>query len=634
MTNASYYAAVSCLMFAASLVAVISSPVLAQEDDCWLVTQGTQIVNASNGEPVVLRSVALGYWLLQEGYMLHPQGCPGCPGRQWEMKRQYFDEGQSFAQIENFYQRWRDNFITEADIEYISSLGFNSVRLPLHYELFLTDQQRAVRNQVITNPIGIHDTYKAMLQQWHDRGELFVDQDVEGFRVIDRLVQWCEARGMYVILDMHAAPGSQGSDLNISDGFFANNLWLFPVFQDALADLWRGISNRYKSEPRIAMYELINEPNNVPGAGPAIHDLTQRLISTIRQNDDTHMIVVHGDGFGNFYDFLEPFTFSPRWGLVYSAHRYQIDLDNDFGNPGHPNQINRMVDMMNFRDTHQVPIYIGETGENSNAWLMQNIANIETSGIGWCHWTFKRHDVFQNAALMRIGGNYPPDGSGVQNVVLNSIRFENCIPNPDTIAAVTSSLAEPGETACFGTGIEAPIGETVFFQCNTGQFVSSSEGQGPMQCSLPGVEIPGLFTIVDAGPGKIALRGSNGQYVSSENGNGAINCNRSVIGWWERFDWVEFADSSVGLRGNNGRYISSENGGQMTCTRTTADAWERFTFSSQGDANFDGSVDFSDIVPFIDHLANQIYTAKLDFDRDGSVNFSDIPPFIETLTRQ
>ena len=100
MTNASYYAALSCLMFAASLVAVISSPVLAQEDDCWLVTQGTQIVNASNGEPVVLRSVALGYWLLQEGYMLHPQGCPGCPGRQWEMKRQYFDEGQSFAQIE------------------------------------------------------------------------------------------------------------------------------------------------------------------------------------------------------------------------------------------------------------------------------------------------------------------------------------------------------------------------------------------------------------------------------------------------------------------------------------------------------------------------------------------------------
>ena len=155
-----------------------------------------------------------------------------------------------------------------------------------------------------------------------------------------------------------------------------------------------------------------------------------------------------------------------------------------------------------------------------------------------------------------------------------------------------------------------------------------------MQCSLPGVEIPGLFTIVDAGPGKIALRGSNGQYVSSENGNGAINCNRSVIGWWERFDWVEFADGSVGLRGNNGRYISSENGGQMTCTRTTADAWERFTFSSQGDANFDGSVDFSDIVPFIDHLANQIYTAKLDFDRDGSVNFPDIPPFIETLTRQ
>lgn len=76
MGNAFYYAALSCLMCAASLTTVISSPVLAQDDDCWLVPQGTQIVNASNGEPVVLRSVALGYWLLQEGYMLHHKAVP------------------------------------------------------------------------------------------------------------------------------------------------------------------------------------------------------------------------------------------------------------------------------------------------------------------------------------------------------------------------------------------------------------------------------------------------------------------------------------------------------------------------------------------------------------------------------
>ena len=604
----------------------------AQCNDCWLVAQGSQIVNASNGEPVVLRSVGLGNWLLQEGYMLHPQGCNGCPNTQWQMKLQYLNEGLNIGQVENFYQSWRDLFITESDIEYIHSLGFNSVRLPMHYELFLTQSQRAVRNSVIFNPIALHDSYIESLEEWYEAGALFVDPNVEGFQVIDRLIDWCAARGMYVILDMHAAPGAQGSELNICDGFFANNLWEVPVFQDVLDELWLSISNRYKSEPRIAMYELINEPNNVPGAGPAIHALTQRLIDTIRQNDDTHLICIHGNAFGNFYDFLEPFTFSPNWGLVYSAHRYQIDLDDDFGSAGHPNQINRMVDMVNFREAHKVPIWVGETGENSSQWMMQNIANIESAGIGWCHWTYKRHDVFENAALMRIGGNYPTDGANVSNVVLNNIQFVNCIPNPNSIAAVTSGLPVPGTTGCVGTGICGPIGQTIWLECNTGQFVSSSDGLGPMQCSLANVELAGLFTIVDAGAGKIAIQGSNGRYVSSENGQNPITCNRESIGWWERFDWVEFDNGAIGLRGHNGRYVSSENGGSMTCDRDAANEWEQFIYYRVGDGNCDGAINLLDVEPFIQSLTTGNYSAKFDFDQDGFITLLDISPFIEVIS--
>ena len=69
-----------------------------------------------------LRSVGLGGWLLQEGYMLNPGGCDGCPGTQWQLKLQYLNEGQSIQQVEDFYQGWRDNFITKADIDYIASL--------------------------------------------------------------------------------------------------------------------------------------------------------------------------------------------------------------------------------------------------------------------------------------------------------------------------------------------------------------------------------------------------------------------------------------------------------------------------------------------------------------------------------
>src|SRR5690606_18082372 len=73
---------------------MLSQPVNAQAN-CWLETQGTQIINANTGQPVILRAVGLGNWLLQEGYMLNPQGCTDCPGTQWEMKKQYYNEGQS-----------------------------------------------------------------------------------------------------------------------------------------------------------------------------------------------------------------------------------------------------------------------------------------------------------------------------------------------------------------------------------------------------------------------------------------------------------------------------------------------------------------------------------------------------------
>lgn len=210
------------------LCTLISPTMVYAQSNCWLETQGTQIVNAATGQNVILRAVGLGNWGLQEGYMLNPQG--SSIGTQWQMKKLYYDQGQSEAQVEAFYQNWRDNFITKADIDYIASLGFNSVRLPMHYELFLTSAQRSVRNSVIRD-IGNHDNYKNSLANWYNNNQLFNDTNLEGFKMIDNLISWCAANGMYVILDLHAAPGGQGSDKNIADIFYNNNLWQFPCFK-------------------------------------------------------------------------------------------------------------------------------------------------------------------------------------------------------------------------------------------------------------------------------------------------------------------------------------------------------------------------------------------------------------------
>lgn len=550
------------------------------QTQCFLSTAGQQVRNQA-GQNVILRAMNLGYWQVQEGYMMNPQN-GNLVNCQWKMKKRYFDAGQTDAQVEAFYQSWRDNFITKADIDYIASLGFNAVRIPMHYELFLTTSQRSVRNSVIRN-IANHDSYKNFLQGELNANRLFTDANLEGFRLIDRVLGWCASNGLYVILDLHAAPGGQGADQNISDLFYANDLWNQQVFKDVTNKLWERISARYKSEGRIAWYELINEPNQVP-SNQVIHDLYQRMITTIRNQGDNHIIMIGGNGWGNNYDYMEPYTFSPNWGLIYSSHRYWINASDDWVRDPNPNQINRMINLTEFRTRHNVPVFVGETGENTNEWLRQNIAWMEEWGIGWAHWTYKRHDVGENAALMRISGAYPTDGVSVMSAVLNNIRYANNIKNTNTIAAVTARNPAPWTTGCYnGTtppAPTAPIGQTIWLRGNNNQYVSGENGTVPMRCNRASIGGWEQFTVVDAGGGKIALRSQN-KYVSSENGTAAITCSRAAIGDWEKFDWIVNADGKISLRGNNGRYISSENGAaNMTCTRTSIGGWEAFSWGT------------------------------------------------------
>lgn len=403
-----------------------------------LSAKGSKVVN-ENGEEVILRTIGLGGWLLQEGYMLNPQG--STIGTQWQMKKLYYEEGLSEEEVEDFYQQWRDNFITEKDIHYLASLGFNAVRIPMHYELFLSSEQRSARNQVIKDSTQL-SSYIDSLSRWLDDESLFAQAEtLEGIKVLDRLLDWCEQEQMYVILDLHAAPGGQGTDVNIADILVKNDLWYRKdaqgrlIYQDITVSLWEMLSQRYINDDRIAWYDLINEPNNIPSNQP-IHDLYERLINSIRASGDQHMIMIEGNGWGNNYDLLLPKDFSTSENLIYSAHRYWIPPQEDSLPDPNPNQINRMVNLLAFRDREQVPVWIGETGENTNEWLAQNIAKLDAANIGWCHWTYKRFDLKENAALTRINGPFPTDGKKVMAQVIENIKFENNPPNENTIRAV------------------------------------------------------------------------------------------------------------------------------------------------------------------------------------------------------
>jgi endoglucanase len=587
-----------------------------------LRADGQRIVNASNQE-VLLKGVGLGGWLLQEGYMMNP----GSGGTQWSFKRILYNQGQTDAQVDAFYQSWRDNFITQADINWIADQGFNCVRIPMHYELFLTASQRAVRNTVARNSAN-YTNYVNSLTTWYNNNQLFTDPNTEGFRTLENCLNWCAARNMYVIVDLHAAPGAQGTDANISDALVGNDLWNRSIYQDITVRLWQAIVSRYINNNTVAFWDLINEPNNVPGGGQTIFNLTNRLVNAIRTLGDTHLIMIEGNGFGNNYDWMEPNKFTNQSNLVYNAHRYWIPEADDNIRDGNPNQINRLINLTDFRSRWNVPVWVGETGENSDAWLRQNVDKLNAAGIGWCHWTYKRTSSSPNAALRRIiGPPYLTDGVSAMSGVLNNIQFANTVVNSGPLAAVDPRRGS--STTCTGNYNTVPgtIQAEAFCAMSGIQTEACTDAGGGLDVGYIDANdwLGYRINVPAAGTYTIQYR------VASQNGGGSIRFERygggtvfgtiavpATGGWqtWQtishtvqlpagqqevgmaapaggfNINWFSITSNTsspapigqvITLRGTNNMYVSGENGTQaMRCNRATVGDWERFSVLDGG----------------------------------------------------
>jgi endoglucanase len=341
-------------IFSAMLMACITSIANAQG---FLKTSGTKIVN-EKGENVLLRGMGLGGWMLQEGYMLRLQGT----NPQYSIRNR-IEKLIGAEQTQQFYDSWLKNFTTKADIDSMKRWGFNSVRLPMHFNLY-------------TLPVDQEpDSTK---QTWLDKG----------FQLTDSLLSWCKANKMYLILDLHAAPGGQGNDLNISDRDSTKpSLWQSPANQQKTIELWRKLAERYKDEPWMGAYDIINEPNwgfedpadrnglKESGNKP-LRELMVRITEAIRSVDKKHIIIIEGNGWGNNYKGI-----FPLWdnNTVISFHKYW-----NF------NDAKSIQHMLDARNQNNAPVWVGETGENSNVWFADAVQLMESNNIGWCWWPLKK----------------------------------------------------------------------------------------------------------------------------------------------------------------------------------------------------------------------------------------------------
>jgi len=389
----------------------------------FLRADGTRIVDAE-GRPVVLRGMGLGGWMLQEGYMLElPQF-----GTQ-QVIRKNIQALIGPQKTQDFYTAWLDNHTTKADIDAMARWGFNSIRLPMHYGLYtLPVEQEPVKGQ----------------QTWLE----------EGFRRTDELLAWAKANDVYLILDLHAAPGGQGNDINISDRDPGKkSLWDEPANQEKMIALWRRLAERYKDEPYIGAYDIINEPNwgfadaadrngCKETANAPLRDLLVRTTAAIREVDKRHIVIVEGNCWGNNYaGVFEGGVWDNN--LVVSFHKYWDATTPD-----------TLSKVLALRDRYQVPVWLGESGENSNDWFARAIELVEGQGIGWSWWPLKKIrynnplQIVPNDGYRRLLAYWSKQGPkpsaadaerALMQFASHDVRYENNIQHPDVVDALFRS---------------------------------------------------------------------------------------------------------------------------------------------------------------------------------------------------
>lgn len=309
----------------------------------FVSVSGSDLIG-TDGVPIHLRGISLANWLVPEGYMFGFDTAVS-PRRIRQLVSELVGEEAS----NEFWSQWRDNFISEDDIKFLKHTGFNLVRIPFDYRDFTPEEYPEL---------------------WSDRG----------FSYIDRIIDWSAKNDLFVLLDMHAAPcGQTGS--NIDNSYGSPHLFDDPRCLKRMRQVWRHVAEHYSRSPTVIGYELLNEPMPyIQGQVPKLSKLTQvyqDVSAAIKEVDTKHLIFFDGANWaGSFQNFEKPLLVD---GAVYVFHHYWSD-PTDAG----------FREFLDFRGRLNVPVFMGEAGENTDEWVREFRCRLEANRIGWAFWPYKK----------------------------------------------------------------------------------------------------------------------------------------------------------------------------------------------------------------------------------------------------
>ena len=384
-----------------------------------LQAQGTQWF--ANGQPQRLRGVNLGNWLQLEMWMMSSaiSSNSGVINDQCGLEN-ILTQRFGYGEKERLMDIFRENWMTERDWDNLAAYGFNVVRLPFWHNL-VEDEN---------NPY----TVRPDAWEW-----------------LDYAIQEAAERGIWTILDLHGAAGSQGWEHHSG---CANRNWYWnggngqPAshYQDRTHWLWDMIAQRYNGNSNVGGYSLLNEPW---GTDPAIlMNNLAGLHSTIRRIDNEHVIILNGhsdwNGIWNFYApgpntafemHFYPGFWGWREGVDPTTVHYQW-LTNQ--TPGGPN----VVEWENIVNTLNMPFLVGELqpwtalGRNGGEITRMTFDTYNNYGWGATAWSYK--------TVSTGGHSGNPDNGWPWGVTTNTTGFGGINVSTASIGQIESFFRQFG----------------------------------------------------------------------------------------------------------------------------------------------------------------------------------------------
>lgn len=341
----------------------------------FLKVNGTQIrKQKGTGDIVYLRGTNAGGWLVQEDWMN--------PTNASDQKTMMTTLANRFgaSNRDELVSTYENNYWTTQDFDNCAEMGMSVIRLPFTYMNLCDDNGNLKSN---------------------------------AFDRLDWFVQNCSQRGMYVILDMHGAFGSQnGMDHSgeINDG---KQLYYNQSNKDKTLNLWKKIAEHFKGNPAVAAYDILNEPGIKAAATYSLHwDFYNEIYNTIRSKDSNHIIIM--ESCWDADNLPRPSQYG--WtNVAYEYHYYPWSAQNS-SDAQKSYFSSKVSDIANHN--YGVPTFVGEFTcfEQAEGW---KAAMSTFNGQGW-HWTTWSYKVTGNSSWGIY--NHNPEKVDIYNDSADTIK--------------------------------------------------------------------------------------------------------------------------------------------------------------------------------------------------------------------